>query len=57
MKQDRSKRNAIRETQYLISIPGMRASIKRGMRTPMGKLLSKIKWPVQRSSTSISRNA
>ena len=36
--------NAIQETLYLLSVPGMRASIKRGMKTPAGKLARKLDW-------------
>lgn len=35
---------AIQETLYLLSIPGLRASIRRGMRTPIGKLLKSPGW-------------
>lgn len=36
--------NAIQETLYLLSIPGMRASIKKGMKTPVKKLARKLDW-------------
>lgn len=36
--------NAIQETLYLLSIPGMRASIKKGMKTPASKLSRKVSW-------------
>jgi prevent-host-death family protein len=35
---------AIQETLYLLSIPGMRESIKKGMETPAGKLTRKLDW-------------
>ena len=35
---------AIQETLYLLSIPGMRESIKKGMETPTGKLAQKADW-------------
>ncbi len=35
---------AIQETLHLLSIPGMRASIRRGMRTPIKKLQKKPGW-------------
>lgn len=35
---------AIQETLYLISIPGMRESIRKGLATPISKLSPKIKW-------------
>ncbi|WP_029919138.1 type II toxin-antitoxin system Phd/YefM family antitoxin [Nevskia soli] len=35
---------AIQETLYLLSIPGMRESIKKGMETPTGKLARKLDW-------------
>ena len=41
---------AIQETLYLISIPGMRASIRRGLRTPVRKCatVTAISWSVVR---------
>jgi antitoxin YefM len=36
--------NAIQETLYLLSIPGMRESIKEGMATPAKKLSKKLGW-------------
>jgi len=36
--------SAIQETLYLLSIPGMRESIKKGMKTPIKKLARKLKW-------------
>lgn len=35
---------AINETLYLLSIPGMRESIRRGIKTPIKKCLTKLKW-------------
>jgi prevent-host-death family protein len=35
---------AIQETLYLLSIPGMRESIIKGMKEPVDKLPTKIKW-------------
>ena len=35
---------AIQETLYLLSIPGMRESIQTGLNTPIGKCLQEIKW-------------
>lgn len=35
---------SIQETLYLISIPGMRESILEGMKEPVEKLSSNIKW-------------
>lgn len=35
---------AIQETLYLLSVPGMRESVRRGMRTPAGKCLKKLRW-------------
>jgi prevent-host-death family protein len=36
--------NAIQETLYLLSIPGMRDSIRKGMKTPVGKCATKPGW-------------
>jgi prevent-host-death family protein len=36
--------NAINETLYLLSVPGMRESIRKGLTTPVSKLHKKIKW-------------
>jgi antitoxin YefM len=36
--------SAIEETLFLTSIPGMRDSIKRGLRTPLYKTSKTIKW-------------
>jgi prevent-host-death family protein len=35
---------AIQETLYLLSIPGMRESIRKGMSTPRDKMSKTIKW-------------
>ena len=35
---------AIQETLYLLSIPGMRKSIRKGLATPVSKLSKKIRW-------------
>jgi antitoxin YefM len=36
--------DAIQETLYLTGIPGMRDSIKAGMKTPVSKLRRKLRW-------------
>ena len=35
---------SIQETLYLMAIPGMRASIRRGMKTPISQCHPKLKW-------------
>ena len=35
---------AIQETLYLLSIPGMRESIRTGLKTPLKKCSSKLDW-------------
>lgn len=35
---------AIQETLHLLSVPGMRASIRKGLKTPVKKCLTKLKW-------------
>ena len=35
---------AIQETLYLLSIPGMRESIRKGMKTPSSKCQKEVKW-------------
>ncbi len=35
---------AIQETIYLSSIPGMRASIRKGLRTPVERCTEDLKW-------------
>ena len=34
----------LQETLYLNSIPGMRASIRRGLKTPVNKCVEELKW-------------
>jgi antitoxin YefM len=36
--------SALQETVYLTSIPGMRESIIKGMKTPVKKLSKELKW-------------
>lgn len=36
--------NAIQETLYLLSVPGMRESIKAGMAEPLAKSAKALKW-------------
>jgi prevent-host-death family protein len=35
---------AIQETLYLLSIPGMRRSIRRGLKTPVRKCATRVNW-------------
>jgi antitoxin YefM len=35
---------AIQETLYLLSVPGMRESIKKGMAEPLAKSTRELKW-------------
>lgn len=35
---------SIQETLHLLSIPGMRESIRKGLKTPVKKLAKKIAW-------------
>ena len=35
---------SIQETLYLLSIPGMRESIRKGLKTPVVKLSKKLHW-------------
>jgi prevent-host-death family protein len=35
---------AIEETLYLLSVPGMRESIKKGMAEPLAKSAKEVKW-------------
>ena len=35
---------AIQETLHLLSIPGMRESIRKGLKTPVSKCSPKLKW-------------
>lgn len=36
--------SAIKETLYLLSIPGMRDSIRKGLKTPVEKCSKELKW-------------
>jgi antitoxin YefM len=36
--------NAIQETLFLLSIPGMRESIRKGLKTPLKKCRKKLTW-------------
>jgi PHD/YefM family antitoxin component YafN of YafNO toxin-antitoxin module len=36
--------NAIQETLFLTAIPGMRKSIRQGMKTPVAKCDKELKW-------------
>jgi prevent-host-death family protein len=36
--------NSIQETLYLLSIPGMRKSIRQGLKTPLSKCIKDINW-------------
>ena len=36
--------DAIQETVYLLSIPGMRESIRKGMKAPVEKCRTKLDW-------------
>jgi antitoxin YefM len=35
---------AIQETLYLLSVPGMRESIRDGLKTPVGKCAKRLDW-------------
>ena len=35
---------AVQETLYLLSIPGMRESIRKGLKTPLSKTTKTLKW-------------
>jgi antitoxin YefM len=35
---------AMQETLYLLSMPGMRESIRKGLRTPLSKTSKTLKW-------------
>lgn len=35
---------SIQETLYLMSVPGMRESILKGMKTPLKKCVTKLNW-------------
>ncbi len=36
--------SAIQETLYLLAVPGMRAAIQQGLKTPVSKCLAKLQW-------------
>jgi len=36
--------NAIQETLYLLSVPGMREKLHRGLKTPLKKCSPKLNW-------------
>jgi len=36
--------SAVQETLYLLSVPGMRESIRKGMATPATKCAKELKW-------------
>ena len=36
--------SAIQETLYLLSVPGMRESIRKGLNTPVSKCAKKLHW-------------
>ena len=36
--------NSIQETLYLLSIPGMRESIREGIKTPLTKCKKRLEW-------------
>jgi PHD/YefM family antitoxin component YafN of YafNO toxin-antitoxin module len=35
---------AIQETLYLLSVPGLRKSIREGMKTPVSRCAKKVTW-------------
>ena len=35
---------SIRETLYLLSVPGMRVAIRKGLQTPLSKCATAVKW-------------
>lgn len=35
---------AVQETLFLLSVPGMRTSIRRGLKTPVASCLKTLKW-------------
>ena len=35
---------SIQETLYLLSIPGMRESIRKGLKTPVEKCIKELRW-------------
>ncbi len=36
--------SALQETLYLLSVPGMRKSIRKGLKTPVRRLAKKLPW-------------
>ena len=36
--------NAIQETVYLLSVPGMREAITEGLKTPLGECTEELEW-------------
>ena len=36
--------SALQETLYLLSVPGMRRSIRKGLKTPVRRLAKKLPW-------------
>ena len=36
--------SAIQETLYLLSVPGMRDSVRKGLRTPVDKCQTELRW-------------
>lgn len=40
----REELESVKETMYLLSIPGMRASILEGMKTPLEECSEEIEW-------------
>jgi PHD/YefM family antitoxin component YafN of YafNO toxin-antitoxin module len=36
--------NAVKETLHLLSIPGMRESIRKGLKTPVSKCADRLDW-------------
>lgn len=36
--------SGLQETLYLMSIPGMAVSLKKGMKTPLSKCVKKLNW-------------
>ena len=38
--------DAIQETLFLLSVPGMRESIKQGMAEPLASSATELKWPL-----------
>lgn len=36
--------NAIQETLYLLSVAGMRESVREGLRTPVNKMAKALRW-------------